>query len=121
MSKYKETDYTMEFNDVMNYMTTTLFNEFPTDVLPLEYLILSILDNRNCHANMILDNCLMSNNIEELRKIYVSVLDKYVKPQLKPTKVMFNNDLVRLLECSKREAEKLNTSPIGTEHILLAY
>ena len=120
MSKYKETDYTMEFNDVMNYMTTTLFNEFPTDVLPLEYLILSILDNRNCHANMILDNCLMSNNIEELRKIYVSVLDKYVKPQLKPTKVMFNNDLVRLLECSKREAEKLNTSPIGTEHILLA-
>ena len=120
MSKFREEDYTLEFNEVMDYMTSTLYNEFPTDVLTLEYLILAILDNRNCHANMILDNCLMSENIEELRKIYVSVLDKHMKPQLKGDKLVFNDDLIKAMDCAKSEAEKLNCSPIGTEHILLA-
>ena len=120
MSKFREEDYTLEFNEVMDYMTSTLYNEFPTDVLTLEYLILAILDNRNCHANMILDNCLMSENIEELRKIYVSVLDKQMKPQLKGDKLAFNDDLIKAMDCAKAEAEKLNCSPIGTEHILLA-
>lgn len=120
MSKFREDDYTLEFNEVMDYMTSTLHNEFPTDVLTLEYLILAILDNRNCHANMILDNCLMSENIEELRKIYVSVLDKHMKPQLKGDKLVFNDDLIKAMDCAKAEAEKLNCSPIGTEHILLA-
>ena len=120
MSKFREEDYTLEFNEVMDYMTSTLHNEFPTDVLTLEYLILAILDNRNCHANMILDNCLMSENIEELRKIYVSVLDKHMKPQLKGDKLVFNDDLIKAMDCAKAEAEKLKCSPIGTEHILLA-
>lgn len=120
MSKFREENYTLEFNEVMDYMTSTLYNEFPTDVLTLEYLILAILDNRNCHANMILDNCLMSENIEELRKIYVSVLDKHMKPQLKGDKLVFNDDLIKAMDCAKAEAEKLNCSPIGTEHILLA-
>lgn len=120
MSKFREEDYTLEFNEVMDYMTSTLYNEFPTDVLTLEYLILAILDNRNCHANMILDNCLMSENIEELRKIYVSVLDKHMKPQLKGDKLVFNDDLIKVMDCAKTEAEKLSSSPIGTEHILLA-
>ena len=92
MSKFREEDYTLEFNEVMDYMTSTLHNEFPTDVLTLEYLILAILDNRNCHANMILDNCLMSENIEELRKKYVYVLDKHMKQQLKGDKLVFNDD-----------------------------
>lgn len=120
MSKFREEDYTLEFNEVMDYMTSTLYNEFPTDVLTLEYLILAILDNRNCHANMILDNCLMSENIEELRKIYVSVLDKHMKPQLKGDKLVFNDDLIKAMDNAKAEAKKLNSSPIGTEHILLA-
>lgn len=120
MSRFKETDYTLELNEVMEYMTNSLFNEFPTDILSVEYLILSILDKKNCHANIILDNCLMSNNLDELRKIYVSVLDKHVKPQLKPTNIMFDNDLIRLLELAKNESDKLNMKPIGTEHILLA-
>jgi len=62
----------------------------------------------------------MSENIEELRKIYVSVLDKHMKPQLKGDKLVFNDDLIKAMDCAKAEAEKLNCSPIGTEHILLA-
>ena len=120
MSRFKEEDYTQEFNEVMNYMSNTLYNEFPTDTITLEYLILSILDNRNSHANMILDNCLMSDNIDELRKIYVSVLDKHMKPQLKMNNAQFNDELIKAIEESKNEAEKLGSPIIGTEHLLLA-
>ena len=120
MSKNSETNYTIELNGVLDYMSTVLLNEFPTDVLTPEYLILSILDTRDCHANLILDNCLMSNNIEELRKVYVSVIDSHTKPQLKDGNVRFNEELMRILDCAKTESEKLNNSQVGTEHVLLA-
>ena len=120
MSKNSETNYTIELNGVLDYMSSVLLNEFPTDVLTPEYLILSILDTRDCHANLILDNCLMSNNIEELRKVYVSVIDSHTKPQLKDGNVRFNEELMRILDCAKAESEKLNNSQVGTEHVLLA-
>ena len=120
MSKKNESNYTIELNGVLDYMSTVLLNEFPTDVLTLEYLILAILDTKDCHANLILDNCLMSNNIEELRRVYVEVIDKHIKPQLKDGNVKFNDELVRILDCAKIESEKLNNSQVGTEHVLLA-
>jgi ATP-dependent Clp protease ATP-binding subunit ClpC len=62
----------------------------------------------------------MSDNIEELRKIYVSVLDKHMKPQLKMDNAQFNDELIKAIEESKNEAEKLGSPIIGTEHLLLA-
>lgn len=115
-----ETNYTFELNEIITYMSDVLINEFPTDVLTLEYLILAILDNRNCHANLILDNCLMSNNIEELRKVYVSVIENHTKPQLKAKKVAFDDELTDVLNAAKYEADKMKNKLIGTEHILLA-
>lgn len=120
MSKKNETNYTIELNGVLDYMSTVLLNEFPTDVLTPEYLILAILDVRDCHANLILDNCLMSNNLDELRKVYVEVIDSHTNPQMKDGNVRFNDELVRILDCAKTESEKLNNSQIGTEHVLLA-
>lgn len=120
MNKLNRNEYTLELNEVIDYMVKVLSNEFPTDVITLEYLILSILDIKDCHANLILDNCLMSDNIEELRKIYVSVLEKHSKPQLKTNKIIFSDDLIRLIELAKEEAVKLETAPVGSEHILLA-
>ena len=120
MSKKNETNYTIELNGVLDYMSTVLLNEFPTDVLTPEYLILAILDTRDCHANLILDNCLMSNNLDELRKVYVEVIDSHTNPQMKDGNVRFNDELVRILDCAKTESEKLNNSQIGTEHVLLA-
>ena len=68
--------YSYELEGVLSYMKDILTNEFPTDILTTEHLIISILDTKNCHANMILDNCLMSENMEELREIYVSMLEE---------------------------------------------
>ena len=115
-----ELGYTLELNEVFLYMKNTLANEFPTDVLTPEYLILSILDTRNCHANLILDNCLMSNNLEELRKAYVSVIESHMRPQLKGENVIYGDELNRLLDCATNEKNKLGNNEMGTEHILLA-
>lgn len=120
MSKKNESNYTIELNEVLEHMSTVLLNEFPTDVLTLEYLILSILDTRDSHANLILDNCLMSNNIEELKKIYVQVVEEHIKPQLKDGKVRYDNQLNKILECACDESDKLNNPQVGTEHVLLA-
>ena len=120
MSKETKTNFTIELSGVLDYMSSVLLNEFPTDVLTPEYLILSILDTRDCHANLILDNCLMSNNIDELKKVYVSVIDNHTKAQLKDGNVRFNDELTRILDCAKVEAEKMNNPQVGTEHVLLA-
>ena len=120
MSEKNQSNYTIELNEVLEHMSSVLLNEFPTDVLTPEYLILSILDIRDCHANLILDNCLMSNNIDELRKIYVQVIDEHSKPQLKDGNVRYNDELTRILNCAKDESEKLSNSQVGTEHVLLA-
>ena len=120
MSKKKENIYTLEMNEVLSYMTDTLIHEFPTDILTPEYLILSMLDIRNCHANLILDNCLMSNNIEELRKVYVSAIEAHMRPQTKNGDVIFGDEIMRLLNAAKAEAEKMQNPEVGTEHVLLA-
>ena len=120
MSKKKENIYTLEMNEVLSYMTDTLINELPTDILTPEYLILSMLDIRNCHANLILDNCLMSNNIEELRKVYVSAIEAHMRPQTKKGDVIFGDETMRLLNAAKAEAEKMQNPEVGTEHVLLA-
>ena len=120
MNKTKEIQYTIELVNILDYMGTVILDEFPTDEFTLEYLILSILDNRDCHANMILDNCLMSDNLEELRKAYVSVLDKHSKPQLKSDNPTYNDEVNKVLSCAEMECEKLYSQEVGTEHILLA-
>ena len=117
MSKNKENIYTLEMNEVLTYMTDTLVNEFPTDILTPEYLILSMLDIRNCHANLILDNCLMSNNIDELRKVYVSAIEAHMRPQAKKNDIIFGDEIMRLLNCAKNEAEKMKNPEVGSEHL----
>ena len=116
-------NYSFELQEVLSYMVDVLVNEFPTEVFTPEYLIVSILDTKKCHANLFLDNYLMSNNMDELREIYTSVLSHDKKPILsndKKEKVEFDFELNKILEKAEIEAEKLNSSSVGTEHILLS-
>ena len=120
MSKIKEENFTIEMSEVYSYMKDKLSNEFPTDLLTPEYLILAILDTKNCHANLILENCLMSNNLEELREIYADVISEHMRPQLKTDEIKINDELEKLLEAGMAESEKMKNTVLGTEHILLA-
>ena len=112
--------YSQELKEVLSYMTGTLVHEFPIDSVTPEYLIVSMLDVKNNHANMILDNYLMSNNLDSLRKTYTDALESHMKPQLKRDEINFNEELIRLLNCASQECEKMGSSNMGTEHVLLA-
>lgn len=111
---------TQELGEVLSYMEDKLINEFPTDLLTPEYLILSILDTRNNHANLILNNFLMSNNLEELRRAYVSVIEEHMRPQLMGNQRKYSDELNRLLDLSDAEASKMGDESTGTQHVLLA-
>lgn len=117
-------NYTLELKNVLSYMADILVNEFPTNIFTPEYLIVSILDTKNCHANLILDNCLMSNNLEELKEIYISALEKHINPNAKiekdSSKVKYNSELEKIIDKAKNEVVKTNAKKIGTEHILLS-
>ena len=116
----KGVDATFELAEVVTYMTKILINEFPTNVITSEYLMLSILDTKTTHANLILDSCLMPSNLEELRKVYVSVLEEHLKPQGAIGGYIFDTNLMKLLQNAKEEAKKMNNEKTGTEHVLLA-
>lgn len=115
--------FTKELDEVLTYMTDILGKEFPTDVFTPEYLITSILDNKKSHANIILDNFLMSKNIEELKKIYISWLETNKKDIIfeKDKKIFnFSQELDNILTECEHEKDKMKSSIIGTEHLLLA-
>ena len=120
MSLIDKKDCTLELNKVLDYMENVLCVEFPTNTITLEYLILAILDNKNCHANMILDNCLMSDNMEELKKIYVSALEKVVTMQAPNGKPQYHEEMINAIKSSVVESKKLGSNLVGTEHILLS-
>jgi ATP-dependent Clp protease ATP-binding subunit ClpC len=117
--------YSHELQDVLSYMVETLVNEFPTDIFTPEHLVTALLDIKKCHANMILDNCLMSSNIDELKNIYETFLREHSKPlvllERKDKKnIEFDSELKQIMELAEKEKESLNSPQIGTEHILLS-
>lgn len=116
-------NYTNELKNIITYMTDILINEFPTNALTQEYLVTSILDNKKSHANMLLDNCLMSSNMEELRNIFVNYLREHSNPIIsvdKVSKICFDKTLQQILDNTELEKNKTKSIVIGSEHILLA-
>ena len=113
--------YSYELEEVLSYMKDILTNEFPTDVLTIEHLIVSILDTKGCHANMILDNCLMSENMEELREIYVSMLEEDRRPIINANgERKLSDELSSILDGALREADRTSSQQVGSEHVLLS-
>ena len=119
----EEKNFSKELQDVLNYMTDVLNKEFPSLMYTPEYLITAILDNKKCHAYLILNNCLMSSNLEELRHIYVNWLDTHAATRIfKPKSqiIRFNPELDNIIKVAEEESLALKATNIGTEHILLA-
>ena len=119
----KNNNFSSELQNILAYMTDILSKEFPTNIYTIEYLIVSILDNKNCHAHQILDNCLMTRNIEELKKIYVNWLENNKKINIIPNKnglFNFNSDLDLVLKNAENEKNIINSPIIGSEHVLLS-
>lgn len=115
--------YSNDLKKILSYMVDVLSKEFPTEVFSVEYLIVSILDNSKSHAYTLLDNCLMTSNLEELKNIYVNWLklnrsDKNIV--VKQDNVDFDEELDRILTNAEKERENLKSILVGSEHVLLS-
>ena len=116
--------YSNELKSILSYMVDVLSKEFPTDVFCVEYLITAILDNSKCHAYVLLDNCLMTQNLSELKKIYINWLkenkkDNVIKTE-KSNEIRFDNELDKILNNAEKEQKNLKSILVGTEHVLLS-
>lgn len=116
--------YSNELKNVISYMVDVLSEEFPTDIFSVEYLIASILDNSKCHAYTLLDNCLMTQNLDELKSIYINWLRANKKDitfdKKKNNKVKFNDELDKILKNAESERDYVKSILVGTEHVLLS-
>lgn len=109
-----------ECQDVMSYMSDVLVNEFPISELTPDYLILSMLDNSRCHANIILDNFFMSDAIECLRNECVNNIQSIKTSMVVEKAKTFSNELSKIIDLGLSEMRKLGLSKLGTEHLLAA-
>ena len=111
-----------EYTDILAYMLDVLNNEFTTVEFTPEYIMLSILDNPRCHANMIMDNILMTDTLDYLRNYYADVIKgQPKKPILNiTTKFKFNEELAGIYDKAEIEANAMSSSKLGSEHVLLA-
>lgn len=111
-----------EYTDILAYMLDVLNNEFPTVEFTPEYIMLSILDNPRCHANMIMDNILMTDTLDYLRNYYADVIKgQPKKPILNNTiRFKFNEELTEIFDKAEIEANAMSSSKLGSEHVLLA-
>lgn len=121
MNKNEQT-YTNELQNLMKYMSSVLATEFPTKLITVEYLMLAILDTKYCHANLILDNCLMSENLTELRNIYTDALKKHSNSISNPLPSSgYSEELSNVLQKAEEEAKSVKAPLVGSEHLLLAF
>ena len=109
-----------EYKDILAYMLDILGNEFPTAEFTPEYIMLAILDNPRCHANLVMDNILMTDTLDYLRNYYTQVIREEPKKPILNKDVKFDKELSDIINRAEDEAEFLNSTKLGSEHILLS-
>lgn len=113
--------YTDELSAAIWYINDVLAIEYPTNVISTEYLLLSFLDNKKTHANIILDNLLMSDKIDGLREAYKSIiLNSNQGPLVAQKPIPYSTELENLLTKSEEEARDVRCDKAGSEHVLMA-
>ena len=111
---------TREYEELLRYLNEVLVNEFPSVELLPEHLILAILDNSRCHANLIIDNVLMSESVEYIRQHIQEKLRKNKKPILSDKKGEYSKELYDIIYGAVTEASDNGAKTLGTEYIILA-
>ena len=109
-----------EYKDILAYMLDILGNEFPTSEFTPEYIMLAILDNPRCHANLVMDNILMTDTLDYLRNYYAQVIREEPKKPILNKGVKFDKELSDIINRAEDEAEFLTSTKLGSEHILLS-
>lgn len=119
---FKKKVFSEELNNILSYIEDILVTEFPTEVISPEYLVLGIMDVKNSHANLILENCLMSSSIDKLKQAYTSLLKSRTNKNasVDKSKLKYSEQSVAIMDAACEEAKQLSASKVSSEHLLLA-
>ena len=113
--------YTDELSSALWYVNDVIAVEYPANIITTEYLLLSFLDNKETHANILLDNLLMSDKINDLREAYKAIItNNDGSPIVAPKPIPYSTELETLLQRADGEAESVKCEKTGSEHVLLA-
>ena len=118
-----EQKFSSELQNLFSYIVDVLNVEYPTKKINADYMLVAILDNKKCHAYALLNSCLMSSNINELRNIYGEKLKNNSSPQFyknKENEIQFDEEMENIFQLARQEFEEMNSPFVGSEHVLLA-
>jgi ATP-dependent Clp protease ATP-binding subunit ClpC len=122
LKQVQQQNVTQEFNDVIFYMEDVLAREFESKEITEEYILTAMLDNKKCHAYLIIDNFIMTDEIESLKEIYLNYLLSHSnKTYVNQAKVTpYSKGLSFVMDNALKEMNKCGSKKLGTEHVLLA-
>ena len=118
-----EQKFSSELQNLFSYIVDVLNIEYPAKKINADYMLVAILDNKKCHAYALLNSCLMSSNINELRNIYGEKLKNNSSPQFyknKENEIQFDEEMETIFQLARQEFEEMNSPFVGSEHVLLA-
>ena len=118
-----EQKFSSELQNLFSYIVDVLNIEYPAKKINADYMLVAILDNKKCHAYALLNSCLMSSNINELRNIYGEKLKNNSSPQFyknKENEIQFDEEMEIIFQLARQEFEEMNAPFVGSEHVLLA-
>ena len=118
-----EQKFSSELQNLFSYIVDVLNVEYPTKKINVDYMLVAMLDNKKCHAYALLNSCLMSSNINELRNIYGEKLKNNSSPQFyknKENEIQFDEEMETIFQLARHEFEEMNAPFVGSEHVFLA-
>lgn len=106
---------------IFELCTDSLFEEFPTLTMSLDYFMFACLVDKKNNLYRRLESSIMSSTIDSIYNILYQTLTansiNAVKPNRKPT---FDNVFLKTLLIANNESTILNNGVVSTEHIFLA-
>ena len=118
-----EQKFSSELQNLFSYVVDVLNLEYPTKKIGIDYMIVAMLDNKKTHAYALLNSCLMSSNMNELRNIYGDKLKNNSSPQFyknNENEIIFDKEMENIIQAAQKEYVEMNSPYVGSEHILLA-
>lgn len=101
-----------ELSNILSYIENELLNETNIKHITPEHFIISVIENKMCFANVILNNLLMEDTLNEVSRIIYSALNEMTNETFMPIDV--------IIKSSEKEMKLTGCNEINTIHVLLS-
>lgn len=100
---------------LLSYIKTNIVKEYPINRIPLDYFIVSVLDNEDCTAYTILEKVTISDNLNKLKNWYIKHISSLSTPQLINNEPLFDTKYDDCIDKVLKATDK----PINSALLLL--